>query len=54
MCDDCGHVWCVSGCPSYRVERDPMLRGFCVDCGAPLYGDGERCGECKEEEDGTE
>lgn len=51
MCDVCGLTWCHSMCPNYSAEEDPSVRGFCENCGAPLYGDPfpALCPECKEE-----
>lgn len=51
MCSDCGHSWCVVGCPSYRAEEDPRFRGYCERCGRALYRDGKLCSVCEEEEE---
>ena len=50
MCNVCGHVWCVPGCPEYVPEDDPAVSGVCECCGAVVFGFGtRRCINCEEE-----
>lgn len=47
VCAICGLTWCVSACPNYEPERDPMAEGRCEQCGTVLFAAGavlcERC-----------
>ncbi len=52
MCNVCGHLWCVPGCPEYEPANDPAASGQCEICGATVFGFGtRRCNECEEVED---
>ena len=55
MCMVCGKVWCESGCPRYEERADPAVRGWCVRCGQPVFGDGATlCSICEEDDDGDQ
>lgn len=49
MCNTCGHLWCVPGCPEYIPEEDPGVSGTCENCGRVVFGFGTKlCNECEE------
>lgn len=51
MCDVCGKLWCPPLCPEYDPHRDPAVRGWCENCGEPIYRDppGPICPDCEKE-----
>lgn len=49
MCNTCGHIWCMPGCPEYIPEEDPAVSGVCEKCGQVVFGFGTKlCAECEE------
>lgn len=50
MCFECGLVMgCHPLCPNYDPRTDPDRKGWCENCGEPVWEENERlCPECKE------